>query len=316
MTTATISPLEAYQQGRDQFLAEVLGVMSGLESSVLGFEGLHEKRLRAAGLELSSARNEVSRLERQAVDQAAELDSVRGHRCPAAAPVDVFGTETAAPEVHDVSAADLTSLPDVTPAADYQRTITDLQSQITAEQRTVQTLREELAESRETSTGLQDSLRQQAASLASAAEAHRTYVRENEESLVQRLQDGAQAIEAAVRDKAGRVLGAIAADNPNLAEAAELFNVAFPAEADDEPVRTAPAARPAPALTPEPEPRDDFFADADQVLMASPELGDDAILDPHFFDTPPTLDEPDTDEEPAAAADQGSIERKKEDQRT
>lgn len=324
MTTATTpSPLETYQQSRDEFLAVVLHAMSGIEGAVLSFENVHESKVRAAATELSSALQEVSRLEGLTAEQAAELRAARSHACTVPASEDFFARDSTEPDLLDAQTVAVHE--ETVGHGEDERTIADLRSQLAAEQRTAAALRDELAGTRATIASLREDLGQKAGELSAATENHTAYIRESEAVISRRLEDNAKTIEAAVRGKAVLVVEAIAADNPGLADVAELFSVAFPVDADgDDFTYQGPAVHTVPA---EDEPVGEFFADGPeqdarpepmtQMLLAAPDLDDDAILDPHFFDTPPTLDEPDPEDDPAAhAPEHGAFGRKKEDQHT
>ncbi|MBG0738853.1 hypothetical protein IV500_05385 [Paeniglutamicibacter antarcticus] len=347
MTTATTtSPLETYQHGRDKFLAVVLDAVSGLESSVLDFQYQHGGLLRTTGAELEEALRTKADLEVLVGEQANELEASRSHVCP------VNETEDAATDaVEDPDTEIIPDTEDTTRSAGDARTIAELQSALEAERRISAGLRADLAAEQAVSAGLRGELASKADvysrlgdvenSLREATEAHTRYVSETQESFEQRLGAGVRAAESGIRIEAVRIIEAIAADNPALAEAADLFTVAFPAETEPlcdnggaargavpDPVTPVPvgdflAALPAPELTtppqdlqapaepdwdsmipapaptaenffttlpvPEPETAPEPFT---QVLLPAPDLSDDAILDPHFFDTPVPLEEP------------------------
>jgi hypothetical protein len=352
MTTApATSPLESFQHGRDNFLAVVLDGMSGLETSVLEFMHEHERQARVAGTELADALRDKARLEGQLGEQALELETSRAHVCAVPAADDSFTVDS----VED-------SAPVSAPAADTSgseeadRTIAELRAGLEAEQRTSAGLRADLEAEKIVSAGLRTeidkldgTLDDVEGKLRTANEAHTRYVRETQETFDQRLSAGVRAAETGVRGEAVRIIEAIAADNPALAEAADLFTVAFPAEAAPE--DSAPEGSPAPAEEPQaagpapepaeapaapqsaaepewdqmvaaPAPTDEDFYNAlpapepeaapapmTQVLLPAPDLSDDAILDPNFFDNPEPLEAPvgEPVQAPAPAGNQAEV---------
>ena len=279
MTTAiTTSPLESYQTGRDSFLTGVLDVMSGLEKSVLEFQHDHDRKVRAAGADLSNALREKARLEHLVGEQALELAASRSHVCAVPEPVDLEGQPVAEPSPVTIPEP-LPSAESIAGSEETARTIAELRAALAAEQGITAGLRAELA-AEKTVTGelraklagndqeiakLDDTLDAVEGKLRNAAEEHTRYIREAEATFAKRLAEGVLTAETGVRLEAIRIIEAIAADNPALAEVADLFTVVFPAEAD-------PAGRrePAPAQVPPPVPAaaaeaaeapgDDFFA--------------------------------------------------------
>jgi hypothetical protein len=344
MTTApATSPLESFQHGRDNFLAVVLDVVSGLETSVLEFQHQHEGNARAAGAELAETLRAKVQLENQLGEQALELEASRNHVCAAPAVDDAFtgeGTEGSVPVTAPAAA-------DNSGSEEAERTISELRAGLEAEQRVSAGLRAELEAEKSVSAGLRGeidkldgTLDDVESKLRSATEAHSRYVSETQETFDQRLSAGIRAAGTGVRGEAIRIIEAIAADNPALAEAADLFTVAFPAEAAAEDtipaavIVSAPApagdvladlpapelveapAAPQPATEPALEPEwdqmvtapaptaEDFYnalpapepeaapAPMTQVLLPAPDLSEDAILDPNFFDNPEPLEAP------------------------
>lgn len=337
MTTApTTSPLESYQQGRDAILSVVLDAMTGLEGSVLAYQHTHEGLARAAGIELTAAQSENLRLQTLAGEQAEELEAARAHVCPTSEVDDVFvaipaEAQTAeAPANADSPATESEGADHAAAASAAAAAIADLNGRLAAEQEISAGLRAELADAGKELELVQSALASATTRLEGAAESVRTL----EATFDQKLQGRVDAAGAGIRGEAVRIIEAIAADNPNLAEAAELFAIAFPTEGPSvEPASaTAPNALPAPVAAfsaplafsvpsappapvenffdsiPEDESRTDGRDDAAVPMIQTfnpSELGDDAILDPHFFDTPPTVDgheaeSPDAKDDPAS----------------
>lgn len=353
MTTApATSPLESFQHGRDNFLAVVLDGMSGLETSVLEFMHQHERQARVTGTELAEALRDKAQLEDQLGEQALELETSRTHVCAAPAVDDAFASDS----LEDSAPVTVPAAADNSGSEEAARTIAELRAGLEAEQRTSAGLRTDLEAEKIVSAGLRTeidkldgTLDDVEGKLRSANEAHTRYVRETQETFDQRLSAGVRAAETGVRGEAVRIIEAIAADNPALAEAADLFTVAFPAEAApedsapegspapaEEPQAAGPApepveaaAAPQPAAEPEwnqaataPAPTDeDFFnalpapepeaapAPMTQVLLPAPDLSDDAILDPNFFDNPEPLEAPvgEPVQAPAPAGNQAEV---------
>lgn len=332
MTTATTTnPLESYQQGRDKFMAVVLDAMSGLESTVLGYEHQHEHHARAAGTELSLALAENNRLHKEVGDQALELDASRSHVCPVPEFTPVPGVDPL-----DTSAvATISAAEDSSQSDESARIIAELRAGLEAEQRTSAALRVELEAERRTSAELRGDVAERngkISALKEAAEAQPVAAeadRETEENFNRRLAEGVRSAEAGTRSEAIRIIEAIAADNPALEEAADLFTVAFAAPGD---AAGTPKARPEKPAAQEtaglPGPGEDFFnalpapepeaapAPLTQAYMPAPDLDDDAIVNPHFFDNPQTLEEPAPDASPVEAPKPGHgiFGRKKENQ--
>lgn len=352
MTTAhATSPLESFQHGRDNFLAVVLDVVSGLETSVLEFQHQHEGQARAAGSRLSEALRDNARLEAQLGEQALELEASRVHVCATPDAGDPFAGDSAE-ESAPVTAPSPGDHPGSEEAA---RTISELRAGLEAEQRVSAGLRADLEAEKAVSAGLRreidnldGTLDDVEGKLRTATETHSRYVAETQQTFELRLADGVRAAETGVRGEAVRIIEAIAADNPALAEAADLFTVAFPAEAApedgtpaaaadaaaapaEEPLAALPAPEPAeapaapqPAAAPEmisaaaPE-AEDFYnalpapepetvpAPMTQVLLPAPDLSDDAILDPNFFDNPEPLEVPSGEPVQAPADNQAEV---------
>ncbi|MET4143750.1 hypothetical protein [Arthrobacter sp. UYCo732] len=384
MTTATAttaSPLATFQEGRNAILTSILGSVAGLEGSVLEFQNAHEGEVRAVRFELSEAVREQKRLESLVGDQALELDSARKHICAVPAPAtDSFGfdLEVPAPAAADPAPApapapegeDTTPTAAVTETDATDRTIEELRSgmeelrrtnetlsaDLRAEQGTTADLRLKLEERDRRIETLQDESAAAGRNLTAAEEKHQDYARDAEKSFDERLATGVRTAQNGVRAEAVRIIEAIAADNPDLAEAADLFTVAFPAETDAAPEAHAPVpVRASVVDVPDEAPaaagdvfqgiqtaeqeaptaaasEDDFLQalptdDADGVpepltqnYLPAPDLTDDAILDPNFFDTPPALgdvafDAPAPEEKQAEAPKPGYglFGRKKED---
>lgn len=323
MTTLTApTPLASYQQGRDKILASIMDAVSGLEGVVLDFQHAHEGSARSISFELSEAQRDQARLEGLLGEQARELETARRHVCPALPSTDSFGLDLASPSETVAPAAEVNE--DADAAA---RTIEELRASLQEQSRVNTSLNEDLAAERRVSAGLRDELAgrdarittlegkaaEAGAALTAASEAHQKYVRDAEKNFEQRLARGLRGTENSVRAEAVRIVEAIAADNPGLAEAADLFTVAFPAEAAPD---GHDAAVPQPALTADAVPasaaalpvsEEDFLdaipaagpaddpAPLTQVYMQAPDLSEDAILDPDFFATPPTADAPEGD---------------------
>lgn len=350
MTTATTiaSPLEAYKQGRDTFLAVVLDAMTVLEGSVLDFEHTHEGKIRSAGAELSEVFHEKVRLEKLVGEQALEIHDARTHVCSVPEVTGGFGYPAAEAPVHAYVAEAAPEAPAVDNAPELAAaagTIAELREAVDAERRNSEALRIALEEERLVAADLRTELGnhgqdipalraaavQSESKLLAAAESHSAYVRDTQERFDQRLADGIRAADADVRAEANRIIEAIAADNPALVAAADLFTVAFPAApaTEDRPaVTTAPAAT---AAIPVPAPDLDFFAsipvetpgtvqDAEvdpgplTQSYPAPELGEDAILDPDFFNSPEPLEEPADESTEAPKPGHGLFGRKKETQ--
>ncbi|ACL42127.1 hypothetical protein Achl_4176 (plasmid) [Pseudarthrobacter chlorophenolicus A6] len=348
MTTLTTkTPLASYQQGRDQILATVLGAVSGLEGFVLAFQHEHEAQLRAAGIQLSDAVREQARLEGILGEQALELESARRHVCPTPPITDGFGFDQHAPAMESAPPAAAES-PDATAqdsedAAAANATIEELRASLREKERLNTSLNEDLLAERQVSAGLRADLVKRdtrittleadaakaGAALASANQTHQDYVRDAETNFDQRLTQGVRSAEQGVRAEAVRIIEAIAADNPELAEAADLFTVAFPAVAEaaspaPQPLPAAVAEAPVPSAGPSvsspaapPVSEDDFLdaipaaeperaaAPMTQVYLPAPDLSDDSILDPDFFTTPEALDAP-ADEADSAPSLEGA----------
>lgn len=285
MTTATTtSPLESYQQGRDSFLAVVLDAMSGLETSVLEFQHHHEGQVRASGSDLTETLREKERLEQVVGEQALELEASRSHVCTvpefadfddesAAEPAPVSVTETAAPaEAAEGSEDAALVIAELRASlAAEQGVSAGLRTELAAEKVATSELRAKLAENDREIDKLDDALDSADAKLQAATEAHALFVREAESTFDQRLAADLRIAETGVRREAVRIIEAIAADNPPLAEAAELFTIAFPAEAAPAGAQehAAPAQTPAPVAAPAPVPGEDFFAS-----IPAPELAE------------------------------------------
>jgi hypothetical protein len=357
MTTATTaSPLETYRQGRDQVLSVLLETMTGLETSVLEFQHQHEGQARTVGTELSQALRDKARLEDQMGEQALELVAARNHVCAAPEPENRFSEETAVRPAEIVT-PETADDPELT---DAEQTITELRAALAAEQGVSARLRTKLAAEEALSTGLRKeisdttrSLKVVQGKLYAATDSHSAYVRETQATFEQRLAAGVSAAETDVRGEAVRIIEAIAADNPDLADAVDLFTVAFPAEAAPEdkelpdspaPIVTEPAvpvpavdffdipaeaetdgsANPATTAGPEaaavlpidedifnlPDPESEAgVTPMTQAYLQAPDLDDDAILDPHFFDNPEPLEAP-ADEQaqtPVPAENQAAV---------
>lgn len=262
MTTATAtSPLESFQAGRDSLLAVVLDGVSGLETSVLNFMHEHERQARATGTELADALRDKARLENRVGEQALELEEHRTHVCATADTRDLFAVDAA----EDSTPAIAPAVPDGTDTGEASPIIAELRAALEAERGVSAGLRADLEAERNVSAGLRgeigkrdDALDEADGKLRTANEAHTQYVRDAQETFDQRLSEGVRAAEAGIRVEAVRIIEAIAADNPALAEAADLFTVAFPAEASGEDIRQDHAV---PALEADaPAPSEDFFA--------------------------------------------------------
>jgi hypothetical protein len=369
MTTATAttpSPLESYREGRDRILNVVLDAVSGLEGSVLDFMHDHEGKVRSASFALSQSLSENGRLERLVGEQALALDESRSHVCPVPEFTDVPGVDSLDTTV---AAAAPVASEDTTGAEEAARTIAELRGSLEAERRISAGLRTDLAAEQKISAGLRadladrdgriESLEEGARvaekKLLATVEAHQEHVRDTQENFDSRLAAGVSAAETGVRGEAIRIIEAIAADNPALAAAADLFTVAFPAEASTAGSQGFAAPAPATAAVVAPVPPVDFFAsipaaepaapevtdavDWDtvpaapapaesvdfvpapeaeaapapmtQVYMAAPDLEDDAILDPNFFDTPQPLEAPAGEAIQAPAPTGGPVEAPK-----
>ena len=317
MTTAT-TPLESFQSGRNTILTAMLDAMNGLEGSVLEFQHQHEGRGRAADLALSSALSENARLKNLVGEQAEELSTARSHACTVPeAREDTAATPTQVelPPVPEEAGRDgsLQALEELRAELEWERQVSaGLRTELEKEQRAATTLRDELA-----AVGTQET------------------------ALEARIREGARSAEAAVRGEAVRIIDAIAADNPALAEAADLFTVAFQSDpAPSKPIvddwDAEPETRPAdpnPATKTETSEADavgDGLEDAvEDFLDTIPDPGTDSLpapltqayqpspasdeaLTPDFFDTPADLKAPDGEPDPAPKPGNGLFGRKKE----
>ncbi|QOT19501.1 hypothetical protein [Paenarthrobacter sp. YJN-5] len=194
-------------------------------------------------------------------EQALELKEYRTHVCATPDTRDFFAagdSEDSAP----VAAPAPVASPGTEEASPI---IAELRAALEAERGVSAGLRANLEAERNVSAGLRgeigkrdDALDEADGKLRTANEAHTRYVREAQETFDQRLSEGVRAAEAGIRVEAVRIIEAIAADNPALAEAADLFTVAFPAEASGEEIRQDQAV-PAPEAD-APAPSEDFFA--------------------------------------------------------